>query len=133
MSGKPALSESYSAVAESVPLARHAVTRFARSAGASEEQVAAVSLAVSEALTNVVEHAYDDGQGSVHVASAVTGEELWVLVSDDGVAVPARCPPRRLLLRPRRLLHLRPGAPAAATAMRPFGLESLSRYQSVRR
>jgi anti-sigma regulatory factor (Ser/Thr protein kinase) len=65
------------------------MTRFARWAGASEEQVAAVSLASSEAVTNVVQHAYDGGEGSVHVASAVAGDELWVLVSDDGVGLRA--------------------------------------------
>jgi serine/threonine-protein kinase RsbW len=84
MSGEPALSKTYPAVAASVPLARRALTRFARSAGASEEQLEAVSLACSEALTNVVQHAYDGGDGWVQVASAVTGEELWVLISDDG-------------------------------------------------
>jgi anti-sigma regulatory factor (Ser/Thr protein kinase) len=89
MCEEPALSESYAAVPASVPLARRAVTRFARSAGASEEQVAAVSLASSEALTNVVQHAYDGAEGSVYVASAVAGDELWVLVSDDGVGLRA--------------------------------------------
>lgn len=87
MSGEPALVESYPAVAASVPLARRAVTRFARYAGASEEQLEAVSLASSEALTNVVQHAYDGGAGRVHVASAVAGDELWVLIADDGLGL----------------------------------------------
>ncbi len=78
--------ESYPAVAASVPLARRAVARFARCAGASEEQLEAVSLASSEALTNVVQHAYD-GAGRVHVASAVAGDELWVLIADDGLGL----------------------------------------------
>jgi anti-sigma regulatory factor (Ser/Thr protein kinase) len=77
-------------VAASVPLARRALTRFARWAGASEEQVAAVSLASSEAVTNVVQHAYDGAEGRVHVASAVACDELWVLISDDGVGLRAR-------------------------------------------
>ena len=78
------ISECYPAVPASVPQARHALTRLASRAGASEEQIEAVRLASSEALTNVVEHAYDGGQGSIHVASAVTDDELWVLIADDG-------------------------------------------------
>lgn len=96
MNGEPDLSESYPAVAASVPLARRAVTRFARYAGASEEQLEAVSLASSEALTNVVQHAYDGRAGRVHVATAVAGDELWVLISDDGLGLRLHGPNRGL-------------------------------------
>ncbi len=78
------ISESYPAVPASVPLARRELTNLASRAGATEDQVEAVRLASSEALTNVVEHAYGGGQGSIHVASAVTSDELWVLIADDG-------------------------------------------------
>jgi serine/threonine-protein kinase RsbW len=78
------ISECYPAAAASVPLARQALTLLASRAGASEEQVEAVRLASSEALTNVVQHAYGEGEGSIHVASAVTNDELWVLIADDG-------------------------------------------------
>jgi anti-sigma regulatory factor (Ser/Thr protein kinase) len=78
------ISERYPAAAASVPLARQALARLASRAGASEEQVEAVRLASSEALTNVVQHAYGGGEGWIHVASAVTDDELWVLIADDG-------------------------------------------------
>jgi serine/threonine-protein kinase RsbW len=82
--GEPPFSKSYAAVAASVPLARRALACFARDVGACEEQIDAITLASSEALTNVVQHAYDGDPGSLHVESAVAGGELWVLVSDDG-------------------------------------------------
>ena|SRR5579859_1983733 len=79
------LALSYPAIAESVPCARQAVVAFARQAGAEEEQLENVRLAVSEAITNVVRHAYPPGEpGTVTVEAARAGEELWVLVSDDG-------------------------------------------------
>lgn len=76
--------ESYAAVASSVPRARSALVDFAAAAGASQEQVESVQLASSEALTNVVLHAYPAGEGQIHVSAAITCGELWVLIADDG-------------------------------------------------
>ena len=53
----PSLSRDYSAVADSVPLARNALVAMARAAGADQAQLEAVRLAASEALTNAVIHA----------------------------------------------------------------------------
>ena len=81
------LEQSYPAVPDSVRAARRAITRFAAQAGASAEQVKDVELAASEALTNVVEHAYPDGSGNVHVTAAVACGELAVLIADDGCGI----------------------------------------------
>ena len=78
------LNESYPAVSESVRLARGAVGAFAADAGASGEKLDAVRLAVSEALTNAVMHAYGGDPGRVEVTAAVASGELWVLIGDDG-------------------------------------------------
>jgi anti-sigma regulatory factor (Ser/Thr protein kinase) len=78
------LTQSLLAVPGSVPRGRNAVAAFAAAAGASEEQLDAIRLAVSEALTNVVMHAYDGAPGEIHLTAAVAGGELWVLVADDG-------------------------------------------------
>ena len=79
------LSESYLAVAESVPHARLAVTQFAARSGITGEPLDDIRLAVTEAATNVVKHAYPDlTTGVFYVTAAIAGEELWVLVSDDG-------------------------------------------------
>ncbi len=85
------LIESYPAVPASVPLAREELVEFAAAAGASEEQLDAVTLAASEALTNVVVHAYPARlPGRIHVTAALTSSELWVLVADDGRGFRAR-------------------------------------------
>lgn len=78
------LTRSYPAVPDSIPAARRALVDFAREAGMDGEQVDALRLAASEAVTNVVRHAYREREGLVHVTAAVAGEELWVLIGDDG-------------------------------------------------
>jgi anti-sigma regulatory factor (Ser/Thr protein kinase) len=78
------LIRTYEAVPESVPRARHAITAFAADAGANVNELDDIRLASSEALTNVVVHAYGDGAGRVHVSAALAEDELWVLVGDDG-------------------------------------------------
>ena len=85
MNGGDALNESYPAVPQVVPLVRRAVTKLAAVAGAGAERVEEIRLAVSEALTNAVLHAYrDHDHGRLHVTAAVASGELWVLIVDDG-------------------------------------------------
>lgn len=81
---KGQLSEKYPAIADSVPRARAAVVEFARQAGMAKERVEGLRLAVSEAVTNVVRHAYPCGAGSVAVTAGRAADELWVLVADRG-------------------------------------------------
>lgn len=82
--GVSTLSETYPARPEAVPEARTRLVEFAERAGASPEQVEGVRLAVSEAMTNAVVHAYRSEPGAVHVSAAVVSGELWILVADDG-------------------------------------------------
>lgn len=49
-----------------------------------KERVEGLRLAVSEAVTNVVRHAYPGGQGPVAITAGQASDELWVLVSDRG-------------------------------------------------
>src|SRR5579885_2151846 len=85
MSHADALNESYPALPESVPVARRALAEVAAAAGASGERLDEIRLAVSEALTNAVVHAYRNGAtGEFHVTAAIASGELWVLISDDG-------------------------------------------------
>jgi|tagenome__1003787_1003787.scaffolds.fasta_scaffold20949800_4 serine/threonine-protein kinase RsbW len=81
---------SYEAVAESIALARHDVRDYVRARGSQEALVGRVALAVSEAVTNVVLHAYVDRDepGEVRVCAEVLddadGGDLRVSVEDDG-------------------------------------------------
>jgi len=66
-------------------LARLAATGVGRSAGASEETIADVKLAVTEAMANAVRHAYPpDDPGRVTVELQATPGRLEIVVSDTG-------------------------------------------------
>jgi serine/threonine-protein kinase RsbW/stage II sporulation protein AB (anti-sigma F factor) len=81
-------SESYAAAPEAVGKARNALTAFAREAGADEEQLEAIRLAASEAVTNAVVHAYRNREaGSVQVSASYVENELWLLVADAGTGL----------------------------------------------
>ena len=85
------LEESWRAEPSSVPRARAAVVALARAAGASPEAIDDVRLAVSEAVTNVVMHAYVGGPpGPLHVTARIRGRRLEVDVRDEGGGLRAR-------------------------------------------
>jgi serine/threonine-protein kinase RsbW len=85
-------SREYPALPESVAIVRAAVVAFATRIGASQATIAAVELAVSEAVTNVVVHAYRDAAepGVVEVAAALASGELCVIVADAGLGLRPR-------------------------------------------
>jgi serine/threonine-protein kinase RsbW len=85
----PYVRESYPAIPSTVPAARQAIAECARAAGASDEQLDAIRLASSEALTNAVRFAYRARLGHVHVTARVAGGELWVLIADNGCGIHA--------------------------------------------
>ena len=74
-----------------VPAARRAVVEFASAAGAGGPVLDDIRLAVSEAATNVVMHAYVDGPpGPLHLHAHVDGATLHVEVRDEGSGLRAR-------------------------------------------
>ena len=80
------------AVPASCPRARHEVTAAVQGLGVA---AAAVQLAVSEAVTNVVLHAYRDAKegteaGRIHLNVTAGAADVWVLVADDGVGMRPR-------------------------------------------
>jgi anti-sigma regulatory factor (Ser/Thr protein kinase) len=73
------------AESESVAKARHAAADFAREEGADPDDIA---LAVSEAVSNAVIHAFRGrDSGNVDIRAFPDGDSLVVSVSDDGVGV----------------------------------------------
>ena len=89
--GRPMLrmQSSMPAVPESVGLIRYAVADLAAGAGVAEEQLDAIRLAVSEAVTNTVLYAYGESGGEIHATAELAGDELWVLIADDGRGIHA--------------------------------------------
>ena len=84
------LSQSYPAIPISIREGRNAVLALAAAGGATGERLEAIQLACSEALTNVVVHAYRGAPGQIHLSAGVVSGELWVLVADDGCGLRAR-------------------------------------------
>jgi anti-sigma regulatory factor (Ser/Thr protein kinase) len=72
--------------------ARAAVREFAATHGAVDATVADIALAVSEAVSNVVNHAYrdDDGTGQVLLEADREGDQIAVVVSDEGSGMTPR-------------------------------------------
>lgn len=80
------------AVPATVTAARHAASAFVQQAGAGPSVCENVALAVSEAVTNVVLHAYPDaaGPGDVQIRASVTDDTLHVAIADDGRGMQGR-------------------------------------------
>jgi anti-sigma regulatory factor (Ser/Thr protein kinase) len=70
--------------AENVALVRHMIGALAEAMHLPSELVEDVKLAVTEACTNVVRHAYDGSDGPLHVRVEPEEACLTVIVSDQG-------------------------------------------------
>lgn len=68
---------------------RRAVSHVARRCGADELTLTRLELAVTEAATNVVLHAYRDAthEGQIHTDARTSGDDLEVTIRDDGVGM----------------------------------------------
>ena len=69
---------------ENVAVARHAIGGFADVLDVPDQTRADVKLAVTEACTNVVVHAYPGGEGPITLRATVLDGMLRVVVSDEG-------------------------------------------------
>ena len=85
---------SFPARAEYVTLARLALTGLAEIVALPPELLADLKLALTEAVSNSVRHAYADGAGFVSVAYELSGTRLAIEVVDNGNGFdPERPPP----------------------------------------
>jgi len=89
-----ALDIRYPAVASQVPAIRRAVGEIARDRGADDDVLLQITLAVSEAATNAVLHAYRDrakaDAGDVRVVVRDDDSYLVVHIHDDGMGLSPR-------------------------------------------
>jgi serine/threonine-protein kinase RsbW len=79
--------------AEYIALARLALSGLADIVALPDELLADLKLALTEAVSNSVRHAYADGAGFVSIAYELTGEALVVEVVDDGKGFDPDRPP----------------------------------------
>ena len=79
------------AEADNVPLVRHALRGLLEASGISDERIADIALAVTEACANAVLHAYADDAGQFEVGAALSAEgALVVTVRDHGTGMAPR-------------------------------------------
>jgi anti-sigma regulatory factor (Ser/Thr protein kinase) len=80
------------AVPSTVTAMRGDVAAFATAVGIGDPLLSSVKLAVSEAVTNAVMHAYADADepGEVRLCATVDGDRVNVVVSDDGCGMVPR-------------------------------------------
>src|SRR5438067_6827568 len=70
--------------AEYITLCRLALTGLARLRPISDELVADLKLALTEATSNSVRHAYGGQEGTVEIAYELSADRLVIEVNDDG-------------------------------------------------
>jgi anti-sigma regulatory factor (Ser/Thr protein kinase) len=76
--------------AENVAVVRHALGGLGEALALHPQTLSDVKLAVTEACTNVVVHAYGGGDGPMEVAASVDGDALRVTVRDEGMGIVPR-------------------------------------------
>lgn len=70
--------------AEYITLSRLALTGLARVRPLGDDLLADLKLALTEACSNSVRHAYPDGDGHVEISFELSSDRLVVEVADDG-------------------------------------------------
>src|SRR5436309_9493833 len=87
---RPDLSLTLPARAENVAVVRHAIGGLGDALEIPDQVLADVKLAVTEACTNAVVHAYPDGDGPLQVAAYLKAERLLLVVRDEGRGIVPR-------------------------------------------
>ena len=84
----PDMEMSLPARAENIALVRHAFGALGEALTVDEQLLADMRLAITEACSNVVVHAYADREpGPLEVDATLTGNELTVVVRDEGPGI----------------------------------------------
>lgn len=78
------------AAAPSVPLVRHALRGLLSGLEVDHDVIADIALAVTEACTNAVVHAYRDSSGTISITASHADGALTVTVRDHGTGMAPR-------------------------------------------
>jgi serine/threonine-protein kinase RsbW len=78
--------------AENIAIVRHAFGALGDAFALTPQTMADIRLAVTEACTNVVVHAYPDAddEGPMEVAAHIDGDDLTIIVRDEGPGITPR-------------------------------------------
>jgi len=86
----PDLSLTLPARAENVAVVRHAIGGLGEALDVADQTLSDVKLAVTEACTNTVVHAYPEGEGPLEVAAYLRDGRLMIVVRDEGRGIVPR-------------------------------------------
>jgi len=86
----PDLSLTVPARAENVAVVRHAIGGLGEALAMGDQTLSDIKLAVTEACTNAVVHAYPDGEGPLEVAAHIDDDQLLLVVRDEGRGIVPR-------------------------------------------
>jgi anti-sigma regulatory factor (Ser/Thr protein kinase) len=86
----PDLEITLPARAENVAVVRHAVGGLGDVLELDDQVLSDIKLAVTEACTNVVVHAYPDGEGPMGLRAAINSRRLSIVVADRGRGIVPR-------------------------------------------
>jgi len=78
----------FSNIPENISVARMAVATFAASRGFSITDIEEIKVAVSEAVSNAVLHAYPNSCGEISLEACIEDSVLTVEVADQGIGIP---------------------------------------------
>lgn len=67
--------------------ARVSIAAFASQLDPTIEEISDIKTAVSEAVTNSIIHGYENKEGIVKIEATIAGNELTVIVSDEGKGI----------------------------------------------
>jgi anti-sigma regulatory factor (Ser/Thr protein kinase) len=85
----PDLEITLPARAENVAVVRHAVGGLGEVLEVDDQTLSDIKLAVTEACTNVVVHAYPDGEGPMGLRASIDDRRLYLVVTDRGRSAPS--------------------------------------------
>ncbi len=77
----------FDAKSENESFARACVAAFCLQLNPTLDEIADIKTAVSESVTNAVVHAYPSHRGQVRVRCEIKGQQVKIVVSDDGIGI----------------------------------------------
>ena len=77
----------FDSVSENEAFARNVIASFLMPLDPCIEELSDIKTAVSEAVTNAIVHGYPDETGEVTMFAEVNGDDLHIVVSDEGVGI----------------------------------------------
>jgi len=84
---KNVLEAKFKAIPENEAFARNLVANFILPLNPTIEELSDIKTAVSEAVTNVVVHAYPDKIGNIAIKVSTENNKIFISISDNGVGI----------------------------------------------